>query len=73
MLFMVSSGWHSVFIEHQAGPVGNKLTHYPVNHHFIRRKYTKYWKVDENLIDFVVGPLVGLVIIVSTYIAQVYI
>ena len=27
MLFMVSSGWHSLFTEHHAGPVDNKLTH----------------------------------------------
>ena len=27
VLFMVSSGRHSLLIKHHAGPVGNKLTH----------------------------------------------
>ena len=27
VLFMVSSGWRSLFIEHHAGPVGDKLIH----------------------------------------------
>ena len=27
VLFMVLSGWHSLFKEHHASPVGNKLTH----------------------------------------------
>ena len=29
-LFMVSSGWHSLFVEHHVGPVGNKLTRIPL-------------------------------------------
>ena len=29
-LLMVSSGWHSLVIEHHVGPVGNKLTRIPL-------------------------------------------
>ena len=29
MMFMVPSGWHSLFMEHYVGPVGNNHTHIP--------------------------------------------
>ena len=38
ILFMISSGWHSLFIKHHLDPVGNNHTQYPEKYHKIQRK-----------------------------------
>ena len=47
MLFMVSCGRHSVFMEYHAGPVGNKVNH--TSQPSYLANILQYWKLKENL------------------------
>ena len=54
MLFMVSSGWLSLFTEHHVGPGGTRIlsiiVKYGKNSYYIENSISDYWKLTANLI-----------------------
>ena len=54
MLFMVFSGWHSLFTEHHVGPVGTHIPSIVIKYgkksYYIENSISEYWKLKGNLI-----------------------